>query len=91
MKIEFNPSQVPQAELAQPTLRQASPSAASDSTSFSASSTAAASLQEQVASSPMVRDGQVARAAQLVSDPNFPPGYYEERIATLLALHMKMF
>ena len=39
----------------------------------------------------MVRDGQVARAAQLVSDPNFPPGYYEERIATLLALHMKMF
>lgn len=89
MEIEFNPGQIPKTELSPPVGRQDTTPAASDSTTFSASSSMAASLQDKLNATPLVRQGKVDQAMQLASDEHYPPDYFEERIAILLALHIK--
>jgi hypothetical protein len=78
MEIEFNPGQIPETELSQPAGRQDTTPAALDSTTFSASSSMTASLQDNV-----------DQAMKLASDEHYPPDYVEERIAILLALRIK--
>jgi hypothetical protein len=90
MEIQFNPSQTPKAELPQVAVRQGAPAAAADSISVSAPSSTTASLQDKLNAIPLVRQDKVDQGTQLVSDDNFPPGYYEERIAVLLAVHVKL-
>jgi hypothetical protein len=84
MEIEFNPGRVPKPEPSQPIAR---PQAAAhgDDTSFQVS----AALQDKLKNTSTVRPDVVARAKALVSDSNYPPGYVLDRIAVLLAIHVK--
>jgi hypothetical protein len=89
MEIEFNPSQVTKMEFSQPIGRRGTTSAASDSTAFFASSSMATFLQDKLNATPLVRQDSVDQAMQLASDEHYPPDDVEERIAVLLALHIK--
>lgn len=84
MEIEFNPGRVPPAEPSQPVAR---PSAAPavDDTSFQDS----AALQDKLKNMSTVRPEKVAQAKQLVSDSKYPPNDVLDRIAVLLAIHVK--
>ena len=84
MEIEFNPGRVPKAEPSQPVARPSAPAAA-DETSFQVS----AALQDQLKNMSTVRPEKVAQAKALVSDSQYPPGYVLDRIAVLLAIHVK--
>jgi len=85
MEIEFNTGRIPQAESSQPVTRRDAAPAASDAVSFSTSD----SLKSQLSSMSTVRPEQVARGKELVSDTHYPPDYVMNRIATLLAIHIK--
>jgi hypothetical protein len=86
MEIEFNPSRVPMPESSQPVVRQSTASsAASDPASFPTAS----SLQTKLNDIPLVRQDKMDSVAPLVSDSTYPPGYLVDRIAALLALHIK--
>ena len=82
MEINFNPSQIPQAEPAQPVVRQADPPPTSDTASFASSD----SLKNQLDQISTARPDQVARAKLLVSNGDYPPDYVLNRIAVLLAI-----
>jgi hypothetical protein len=84
MEIEFNPGRVPKAEPSQPVAR---PSAAvpADDASFQIS----AALREKLKNLPAIRPEKVAQAQALVSDSKYPPGDVLDRIAVLLAIHVK--
>jgi len=84
MEIEFNPGRVPKAEPSQPVARpSATPGA--DQTSFQVS----AALQDKLKSMSTVRPEKVAQAKALLTDAQYPPGYVLDRIAVLLAIHVK--
>ena len=89
MEIEFNPSHAPKAELVHSANRQVTTTATTDSTSLSSSGPMTAPIQDKLNSIPLVRQNMVDRASALASDSQFPPDFYEERIAVLLALHIK--
>jgi hypothetical protein len=84
MEIEFNPGRVPKAEPSQPGVR---PSAAApvEDASFQVS----AALREKLKNLPAIRPEKVAQAQALVSDSKYPPGDVLDRIAVLLAIHVK--
>ena len=84
MEIEFNPGRVPKAEPSQPAARPSATPAADD-TSFQVS----AALQDKLKNLPAVRPEKVAQAKALVSDTQYPPGFVLDRIAVLLAIHVK--
>lgn len=84
MEIEFNPGRVPKAEPSQPVARP-NAAAPADDTSFQVS----AALQDKLKNMSTVRPEKVAQAKALVSDSNYPPNYVLDRIAVLLAIHVK--
>ena len=84
MEIEFNPGRVPKAEPREAVARPSAP-AAVDKTSFQVS----AALQEKLKNLPATRPEKVAQAKALVSDSHYPPGEVLDRIAVLLAIHVK--
>ena len=84
MEIEFNPGRVPKAEPREPVARPSTATAA-DQTSFQVS----AALQDQLKNLPATRPEKVAQAKALVSDTQYPPGEMLDRIAVLLAIHVK--
>jgi hypothetical protein len=85
MKIDFNPVRMPKAESGQPVTRKDASAAASDSASIST----AASLGSKLNDTPLVRSDKVDLAKGLVSDLQYPPDYVLDRLATLLAIHLK--
>jgi hypothetical protein len=84
MEIEFNPGRVPKPEPSQPVARPSATPAAED-TSFQVS----VALQDKLKSISTVRPEKVAQAQALVSDSKYPPGDLLDRIAVLLAIHVK--
>jgi len=84
MEIEFNPGRVPKAEPREPVARP-NAKAAADQTSFQVST----ALQDQLKNLPATRPEKVAQAKALVSDAQYPPGDVLDRIAVLLAIHVK--
>jgi hypothetical protein len=85
MEIDFNPSRIPKPESGQPASRTGDSSAAAQP----AASPSASSLESKLNDLPLIRPEKVAAASALVSDENYPPGYIVDRIAALLALHLK--
>ncbi len=85
MEIDFNPSRIPKPDVGQPVTRPSDTSAVSKA----ADSPAPASLQSKLNDLPLVRPEKVAQASALVSNSDYPPGYIVDRIASLLALHLK--
>ena len=85
MEIDFNPSRIPKPDVPQQVARP------SDSATVSKDSSASvpASLQSKLNDLPLVRPEKVASASALVSNSDYPPGYIVDRIAALLALHIK--
>ena len=84
MEIEFNPGRVPKAEPSQPAARPSATPAA-DEVSFHGS----ANLQDRLKNIPDVRPEKVAYAKSLLSDSKYPPNDVLDRIAVLLAIHVK--
>ena len=85
MEIDFNPGRIPKPDVSQPVTRTDQTSAPAKA----ADSPPSASLQSKLNDLPLVRPDKVAQASALVSDANYPPGYIVDRIAALLALHIK--
>jgi hypothetical protein len=85
MEIDFNPSRIPKPEPGQPTTR----SGDAPPVAKAADVPPSASLQSKLNDLPLIRPEKVAQASALVSDADYPPGYIVDRIATLLALHIK--
>jgi hypothetical protein len=85
MEIDFNPGRIPKPESAQPIERQAAPPAASDAASFPT----AASLKSALNNISLVRPEKVDQAKALVSATSYPPTDLLDRIAVLLAVHLK--
>jgi hypothetical protein len=84
MEIEFNPSRVPKVELSQ-TAARASASAPAGETSFAVS----AALKDKLKNISDIRPEKVAYAKNLVSNSQYPPNDVLDRIAVLLAIHVK--
>lgn len=84
MEIEFNPGRVPKAESSHPVARPQAAARAED-TSFQVS----AALQDKLKNMSTVRPEKVTQAKALVSDSKYPPGDVLDRIAVLLAIHVK--
>lgn len=84
MEIEFNSSRPTDPVKHQPVKRPAV-TAAGDPAPFAA----AQGLDRSVRELPLVRPEQVERARSLVADVKYPPQEMLNRIANLLALHMK--
>jgi hypothetical protein len=95
MEIDFNPSRIPKPDRTQPAARPTDspvvpkPSDSSAVTKDPAAGAPPASLQSKLDALPLIRPEKVAAASALVSDKNYPPGYIVDRIAVLLALHIK--
>jgi hypothetical protein len=88
MEIDFNLSRIPKPELPQPIARTGSTPAAADPVhSELVSSTA--SLTAHINDMPLVRPEKVAAGKAQVSFTSYPPGELLDRIATLLAVHLK--
>lgn len=81
MKIEFNTSRIAKPETSQPAGRSSAPAPAGG-TSFPT----VESLNRQLNGLAEIRSEKVALARDLISNPDYPPNYILDRIATLLAL-----
>jgi hypothetical protein len=88
MEIDFNPGQVPKPELSQPIARKGRTPAASDSASVESVSTTDA-LRTKLNEISLVRPEKVSQAKTLISDVSYPPTELLDRIAALLAVHLK--
>ena len=84
MEIEFNPGRVPKVEPSQ-TAARPNATAPVDETSFTDST----ALQDKLKNISDVRPEKVAYAKGLVSDAKYPPNDVLDRIAVLLAIHVK--
>ena len=85
MKINLNSGGVPKAEPTQPAARTDATAAATDGTSFQATS----ALTNKLKDLPAVRSEKVEKAKTLVSDSKYPPNDVLDRIAILLAARVK--
>lgn len=84
MEIEFNSSRQAQPASNQPVRKPSVATSAADTAPLSASS-----LEQSVRDLPVVRPEQVERARSLIADTKYPPQEMLNRIANLLALHMR--
>jgi hypothetical protein len=84
MEIDFNSSRVSKAQTSQPVVRPEVASA-TDAASFQVTS----ALESQLKNLPAVRPEKIAQAQALLSDSQYPPDYVLERIAVLIASHVK--
>ena len=85
MEIDFNPGRMSKPELGQPIARQGQSPAATDAASFPSADSVRATLD----SIQLVRPEKVAEAKALVSATSYPPIELLNRIAILLAVHLK--
>ena len=83
MEIEFNTSRIAKRDPGQPVGQREQTPSATDTTSF----TATTSLESQLQNVPATRVDKVALAKSLLSNPNYPPQELLDRIAALLAVH----
>jgi hypothetical protein len=88
MEIDFNPSQIPKPELRQPIVRKSASSPASESAGTGSAPTAA-DLRSQLNQISLVRPEKVDQAKALVSATSYPPVELLDRIAVLLAVHLR--
>lgn len=85
MEIEFNPVRPAVTGAGQPVARrEAAPAVQAD-----APFKRAAALEDSLREIPLVRPEKVAHARSLVADVKYPPEETLDRIANLLALHIK--
>lgn len=89
MEIEFNPSRIPKAELAQPVVRSGSSAAAASVPSGPESVPASGSLLAALKDVPLVRSDKMQQARSQFAATNYPPVELLNRIAILLAVHLK--
>ena len=85
MEISFNPSNIPDPAPNQPVARRSAASSAPTAASVSSSE----ALKQSVKDIPLVRPEQVERGRALTADVKYPPTEVLDRIADLLALHLK--
>ena len=85
MPIEFNPSRPPGAGASQSVTRRQP--AVTDSEPASFEQTRA--LEQKLSTLSASRPEQVERARSLIADVQYPPNEMMNRIASLLALHLK--
>ena len=85
MEIDFNTNRIPKAPASQPAARRDAAPPPADAASFAASE----APKNQLSNISTVRSEQVARAKELVADVKYPPDYLLDRIANLLADHIK--
>ncbi|HXS67998.1 MAG TPA: hypothetical protein VN761_04090 [Candidatus Polarisedimenticolia bacterium] len=85
MEIEFNPSRVSPTGPSQPAARQDATAASTDGTLFQDTQ----ALQEQLKGLQAVRPEKVDLGRTLVSNPQYPPDDVLDRIAVLLAIHVR--
>ena len=88
MEIDFNPGQVPKPELSQPIARKGRIKAAAD-TARVESPPATDALRSKLNEISLVRPEKVSQAKTLISDVSYPPTELLDRIAVLLAVHLK--
>ena len=85
MEIEFNPARTPAPGAGQPVgRRDAAPAVRADQPFERA-----AALEQALKDIPLVRPEKVEHARALVADTKYPPEEMLDRIANLLALHMR--
>jgi hypothetical protein len=85
MEIEFNSSRQAASASNQPVKRPSGATSAAETASIAS----AQNLEQTVRNLPMVRPEQVERARSLIADSKYPPQEMLNRIANLLALHMR--
>jgi hypothetical protein len=85
MEIDFNLGRIPKPELRQAIDRPAQSPAASDAASFPS----AASLKSALNDTAVVRPEKVEQAKALATATSYPPTELLNRIAILLAVHLK--
>jgi hypothetical protein len=85
MKINFNTGSVPKAESGIPTTRPDTTTTATEGASFQAT----AALKDKLKNQPAVRAEKVENAKNLVSNSKYPPNDVLDRMAVLLAIHVK--
>lgn len=84
MEIEFNTNRIAKADYGEGVTRPATSATGDNSAAFSASS-----LADKLNQIPLARPEKVEHGAKLVSHQHYPPDDLLDRIATLLALHVK--
>lgn len=85
MNIEFNPNRGTYNRASQPVSRRDAVTPAPESHPFEK----AAALEQYPKGLPLVRPEKVEKARALIADVQFPPNEMLDRIANLLALHIK--
>lgn len=85
MEIEFNPSRKLEAGESSTVRRQAAAAPAGETVSFERTR----ALEQRLKELPASRPEQVERARNLVADVKYPPAEMLDRIANLLALHVR--
>ena len=85
MEIEFNPARTPATGAGLPVGRRGAAPAVRAEQPFER----AAALEQALKDIPLVRADKVEHARNLVADVKYPPQETLDRIANLLALHMK--
>jgi len=86
MEIDFSPSRLPKAELGQSSAQQGAVTPVSPTVM---SFPTADSLKLELNELPIVRTEQVSQAKDLMAVTHYPPLELLERIAVLLAVHLK--
>jgi hypothetical protein len=85
MEIEFNSTRQASSASNQPVKRSSGATPAAETASIGS----AQSLEQSIRNLPIVRPEQVERARSLIADSKYPPQEMLNRIANLLALHMR--
>jgi hypothetical protein len=85
MDIEFNPARPVATGAGQPVSRREAPPAVRGEQPFER----AAALEKALKEIPLVRTDKVGHAKNLVADVKYPPEETLDRIANLLAIHLK--
>jgi hypothetical protein len=85
MNIEFNPSSPTGLGATQSAARRAPSVTESESSSFEQTR----ALEQKLSQLPDTRPEEVARARTLIADNQYPPQLMMNRIASLLAIHVK--
>lgn len=85
MHIEFNPGRPTRTEMSPSAARRAPAAAGSEPASFEQTQ----ALEQKLARTPDTRPEEVERARSLISDVQYPPEEMMNRLASLLAMHIK--
>jgi hypothetical protein len=86
MEIDFNTRRLSKADTGKPVATRPAAGSAGETASFSATQ----ALEQKLKELSTVRPEKVAHAKEIVGDTHFPPPELVDRIASLLAMHVKL-